>query len=82
MSRGYCPYLAFGYSGEYRMDLTEPCGIFWEHAGSEITQRDDGRCRDDGRRRDNGCQGNGRRPTNQRIPSLPDTCIMLAQYRA
>ena len=30
MSRGYCPYIAFWYSGDYCTDLTEPCGIFWE----------------------------------------------------
>ena len=37
ISRGYCMYIAFWYSGKYRTDLTEPCGIFWKRAVSEIT---------------------------------------------
>ena len=34
MGRGYCLYIAFWYSSAYYMDLTEPCGIFWERAVS------------------------------------------------
>ena len=37
ITKDYCPYIAFWYSGEYHQDLTGLCGIFWERVVSEKT---------------------------------------------